>query len=348
MIKILIVDDSETEIAILRQIFYLAKDFEVVGCAKNGEEAVKLVEVLNPDLITMDIQMPIMNGFEATRLIMERCPKPIVVISSKLNDTLLNASFKALEAGALTVIDKPTNIGGSDFNRTCKYIIDVVRGMAEVKVIKRRFNFKKTVPEKIIKPQVNFVGIGCKLIAIGASVGGPQALKLILEKLPKNFSIPIVIVQHMADGFINGFAQWLNDEVELQVKPVGNGEILQPGTVYLAPDFFHFQVELFANRLSAKLVKGPLVSGFCPSITELFKSVAKACGSQSVGVLLTGMGTDGAQGLLTMKTARSHTIIQDKESSVVFGMSSVAQSLHAVDKVMDLGSIANYLMSIAE
>lgn len=344
MIKILIVDDSETEIAILKQIFSMAKDLEVVGCAKNGKDAIELVEILNPDLITMDIQMPVMNGFEATRQIMQKNPKPIVVISSRLNDITLNASFRALEAGALTVLAKPENIGSKNFNKDCKYMIDIIRGMAEIKSIKRRFFLKKPLENTIDYPDsIENVKTKYKLIAMGASVGGPQALKFILDKLPPNFPIPIVIVQHITPGFLGGFVQWLNDEIALHVKIAESDEVVVSGNVYLAPDLFHLKID--AN-LVVRLIKSPLVSGFCPSITELFSSVAQACGKYGIGILLTGMGHDGAQGLLAMKNAKARTIIQDRASSVVFGMAAVAQSLHAADKVMSLESIANYLISV--
>lgn len=346
MINILIVDDSETEIAILKHLFESEVDFKVVGCAKNGAEAVKLVALLKPHLITMDIHMPVMDGLEATRLIMSQYPTPIVVISSKLNDEALNATYHALEAGALSVLDKPTDIAALSSKRAHKQIIDTVRSMAEIKVITRRFQMAKT-PTPSVSTTTDYSGRKYEVVCIGASIGGPQALKTILAKLPEDFPLPIVVVQHMTEGFINGFAQWLNDDIALQVKITEQGEVLRKGVVYFAPDGYHLEVTRTHENLVAKLTKSPPVAGFCPSITVLFASAAKICGKNAVGVLLTGMGHDGAHGLLELKKALGHTFIQDSKSAVVFGMAGVAQSLGAIDKVVELDQIADYLTKLA-
>jgi two-component system chemotaxis response regulator CheB len=345
MINILIVDDSETEIMILKELFSKEKDFRVIGIAKNGKEAIRLAEFLKPNLITMDIQMPIMDGIEAIRMIMSHHPIPIVVISSKLNDASLKATFQAFEAGALSVLEKPGNISSPSFKNEKRKIIDTLRSMAEIKVIKRRFYAKDKKP-LIFPKSVSETNNVYELIVIGSSVGGPQALKNILEKLPSNFPIPIVIVQHMAQGFIHGFAKWLNENTKLNVKPAKNNDILKKGHVYFAPDNFHLEIARSQDALIAKLIKGKPITGFCPSITALFQSVAKACGKNTIGILLTGMGSDGAKGMVELKQANAHTFIQDKESAVVFGMAGVAQSLGAVDKIIELDQIADYLMKI--
>lgn len=343
MIRVLIVDDSATETAILKSILESVDNIHVIGTAKNGDEAVKLVPILRPDIITMDIQMPTMNGLEATRLIMEQHPTPIVVISSKLNDERLQPAFQALEAGALTVIDKSFNITSPTFAKTSKRIIDLVRTMSEIKVIRKRFHFNKSPQKSVYRTELPLTFGHYSLLAIGASVGGPQALKVILTKLPSNFPVPIVIVQHMTPGFINAFAKWLDDSISLHVKTACDGEILQKGCVYFAPDGYHLHVIRAQQNYAANLVVGKKTSGFCPSVTELLTSVAQTCGHQAVGVLLTGMGSDGAEGLLALKNAGGHTLIQDKQSAVVFGMAGVAQGLHAEDKVVELDGIADYL-----
>jgi two-component system chemotaxis response regulator CheB len=348
MIRILLVDDSATETLILQKIFAPEKDFQIVGYAKNGHEAIKLSAELKPDLITMDIQMPLMDGIAAIHVIMAQTPTPIVVISSSANDRSQHISYDALEAGALCVLEKPINILNPNFAITRQRLIDTLRSMSEIKVIKRRFNTAKT-----LLPNIPYVAPPTKpstfdVIAIGVSVGGPQALKTILEKLPVNFPLPILIVQHMTPGFITGFSNWLNEQVAIKVKTAEQGEVFKSGTVYFAPDGGHLEVLRQGVNLTANLVKGLPIAGFCPSINALLLSVAKTSHNHAIGILLTGMGHDGADGLLALKKAHSHTLIQDQESAVVFGMAGVAQKLGAVDKVVELTDFAEYLTRVTQ
>lgn len=346
MIKILIVDDSETEMAILKYIFESEKDIKIVGYARNGQEAVKLANLLKPNLITMDVLMPIMDGIEATRTIMSQNPIPIVVISTKTNDDTLKIAFQALEAGALSVLQKPININSPNFKNERRRIIDAVRSMAEIKVVKKRFHTASKKQNTV--PNIDVSYRNYELLAIGTSVGGPQALNIILSKLSADFPIPVVVVQHMSLGFIEGFTKWLNANAALTIKIAENQEVLKNGVVYFAPDNYHLVINRLNKDLIAKLVKMEPVSGFCPSITVLLSSVAKTCGKNAIGVLLTGMGSDGAQGLLELKNAKAHTFIQDSKSSIVFGMAGIAQSLGAVDKVIELDQIANYLTNLVK
>ncbi len=344
MINILIVDDSEVERTILTYIFQSAPDIQIVGYAKHGKEAVELAAQLHPDLITMDIHMPFMDGFEAIRLIMSQNPTPIVVISSTLNDKELNTTFRSLEAGALSVLEKPMDITSPQFENSKNHILHTVRAMSEVNVIKRRFSISAC--DKPLDVARKYIHRHYQLLAIGTSVGGPQVLKKILSDLPEDFPVPIVIVQHMTQGFISGFVKWLDDNIVLKVKNAEQNEILKKGTVYFAPDNFHLEVVSRNGKLISNLVSGDPVSGFCPSATVLLNSVAKVCGKNAVGALLTGMGSDGASGLLALKHAEGHTIIQDPSSTVVFGMAGVAQSLGAVDKVVKLDQFAKYLTTL--
>ncbi len=346
MIKILIVDDSPTEVALLESIFHHEKDFSIVGVAKNGEEAVAKVQVLKPDIITMDILMPVMNGLEATRAIMSRFPIPIVIISSAINNESMPITFEALEAGALAVLAKPIRDNDASYTKSRQKIVDMVRSMAEIHVIKRRFFTKKQENKLIHKPSSTETKRSYEVIVIGSSVGGPQALKTIFTTLPYDFPLPIVVVQHMTRGFINGFATWLNNNINLTVKIAEDREVLKPGTIYFAQDSYHTEIKREQGKLVIKLKTGPSVSGFCPSVTVLFQSVARICGSAAIGIILTGMGNDGAQGLLELKKAKAHTLIQDPDSTVVFGMAGVAQSLGAVDKVIELDNMASYLTRV--
>lgn len=345
MIKILIADDSPTETELLKRIIEEEKDMTVVGCASNGKEAVLLAERLKPDLITMDIEMPVMNGLDATQLIMQSNPVPIVVISATVNNKNLNTVFLALEAGALSVMDKVYNAFDPKFKQDRKRMIDLIRAMADIKVVKRRFNIVNknskiisNIPNHDAKQHLKY-----EILAIGASVGGPLALKMILSALPADFPVPIVVVQHMIPGYVEGLCNWLNNHCALRVKCAEDQELLRSGTVYFAPDNHHLHVVRKDKNLISNLQTGLPVSGFCPSITELLHSVSSTSGQKAVGILLTGMGSDGAQGLLELKQNQGHTLIQDSKSSVVFGMAGVADSLGAVDKVINLDQFASYL-----
>ena len=342
MIKILIVDDSPTEVALIQHIIESEKDMEVIGIAKNGREAIDLTAKLKPDLITMDIQMPIMDGLEATRIIMAQNPTPIVVISSMVNDESLAATFHILEAGALTALAKPVNVFSPSFEESREHIVDTLRSLSDIRVIKKPL--KKHLPLEHKTEHANIINY--EIIGIGASVGGPMALKTILSQLGPDFPLPIMIVQHMSPGFIRGFAQWLEENTHLKVKNAVHYEPLQKGTVYVAPELKHMESERVHEQLVCKLVDGPPVSGFCPSITRLLQSIAKVSGNKAIGILLTGMSDDGAEGLLELKKAHGHTLIQNQESSIVFGMGAVAQSLNAVDQVIGLEHIASYLTKI--
>lgn len=340
----MIVDDSPTETLILKRILESEGDIEVIACAKNGLEAILLTEKLHPDVITMDIIMPLVDGIEAIKRIMSSCPTPIVVISSKLNDDVLNASFRALEAGALAVLDKPSHITSPDSKLQLKNMISTVRAMADIKVVKRRFAVKSSAT--LESGEVNLREKHFEVIAIGASAGGPQVLKLILSMLPPSFPIPILIVQHMTAGFMHGFVNWLDTDANLKIKCAEDNEVLQAGHVYFAPDDFHLEVSRQSMHLTSKLTKRDPYHGFRPSVSVLFKSVAAVSGSRSMVVLLTGMGQDGADGMLEVRRAKGHTIIQDQQSAVVFGMPGIALTLNAVDKVVPLEQIAAYLMNI--
>jgi two-component system chemotaxis response regulator CheB len=346
MIKVLIVDDSNTETQILKNIFESDADLQVVACAKNGKEAIEFNKKYKPHIITMDINMPVMNGIQAINEIMSHQPVPIVVISSQL-DAEMQTTYLALDAGALSVMEKPIDINAPNFAYAKKFMISTIKSMAEIRVIKRRFNIKKhhilTVEQTKTKNDN-----GYEIVAIGTSVGGPQVLKAILSQLPTDFSLPIVIVQHMTMGYMTGFVKWLNDNVAIHVKEACHDEILQGGIVYFAPDHHHLEIERIKEKLISKLTNKPPVSGFCPSATVLLESVATTCGQNAVGVLLTGMGNDGAQGLLEIKHSHGHTIIQDEESAIVFGMAGVAQSIGAVDAVVELDKMSEYLIQLTK
>lgn len=344
MTRILIAEDSGVVSLLLKSIFESEPGMQVIGQARNGLEAVRMARELKPDLITMDIRMPVMDGFEATRLIMSSNPVPIVVISSNVDDEELRTTFRAIEEGALAVIEKPVGFGHPDFQAMRRDLVDTVRAMAEVKVFRHR---APTGP-----PPVAFAVAPAQrarapeIVAIGCSTGGPQALNALLGGLPAGFPLPILVVQHMSKGFIGGLAAWLQGNARLSIKLAEDRQKLEPATVYIAPDDRHLLVERGPDGLIARLSDAPLVSGFRPSATPMFNSVARTCTDRGVGVLLTGMGSDGAEGLLAMRRAGARTLVQDEASSVVYGMPSSALALAAVDQVVRLDQMPAYLRKL--
>lgn len=339
MIRVLIVEDSEVVAFLLTTIIQNAPDLEVIGRAKTGQEAIEMAQTLNPDLLTMDIRMPVMDGLTAIQQIMASHPKPIVVISSNVDDEL-QISFKAIDHGALAVLEKPSSFNDPDFESIQSEIVDTIRAMAEVKLVKRRFFPQQTAIQPASTAKLNHY----QLIAIGCSTGGPQALKQILSELPAHFPLPIVVTQHISTGFVDGLASWLDDNSRLKVKIATAHEPLQQGIVYLAPDNCHCLVNKARENYEIHLSPTSPINGFRPSVTALFNSVATICPKQSIGIILSGMGSDGAEGLLTMYEQKCLTIAQDENSSIVFGMPSAAIALNAVSKILPLEMIAQFLI----
>ncbi len=345
MIRILIVEDSQVVAMLLRAILDDEPDMQVIGHASNGQEALPLLDTLQPDLITMDIRMPVMDGFEATRRIMHTYPVPIVVVSSSVHDEELRIVFRAIEEGALAVIEKPRGFGHPDFDKIRKELVGLIRAMAEVKVVRRRILSPHLAMPATTPSAPGQMG-HCELLAIGCSTGGPPALKDILSALPLDFPLPIVIVQHISKGFIGGLVSWLADNVSLKVKLAEEGMPLLPSTVYFGPDDYHMMIERGSAGLVARLSELPPVNGFRPSVTPLFESVAAGCHNQAVGLIMTGMGADGAEGLLAMRRAGAHTLAQDEESAVIYGMPAAALALNAVDEVVALTGLPDYLCNL--
>lgn len=338
MLRVVVVDDSATARECLVQILSADPDIRVVGVAKNGLEGVRLTQQLLPNVVTMDIQMPVMNGFEATREIMITSPRPIVIISSSTRATDSENAMRALNAGALTLIAKPEGPGTERYELVAKQLLETVKTMADVKVIRRRRRADDDHPELThVAPKP---ARQVKIIAIAASTGGPPALQTVLGKLPKDFPTPILVVQHLAPGFIDGLASWLDSSLDVRVKIAESGEALQPGQVYIAPDDRHLGTTKYGEIY---LSKDPAMDGFRPSANFLFDAVAKAFGGKALAVIMTGMGRDGVRGLRAVHEAGGRVIAQDALSCVVNGMPGAAVAAKVVDEVLDLEGIANAL-----
>ncbi|RNC73318.1 MAG: chemotaxis-specific protein-glutamate methyltransferase CheB [Desulfuromonadales bacterium] len=344
MVKVLIVDDSASVRMFLRELLAADPEIEVIGTAADGEEAVEAVERFNPDVVTMDIYMPRMNGLIATRQIMETHPIPIVVVSGDLDAEEVASTFRAMEAGAVTALPRPQGPGHPDHETEARTFVQTVKLMAEVKVVRRwprRDKQGSSPPE----PRQTMIPAPVKAVAIGASTGGPMVLQTILAGLREDFPVPVLIVQHMAMGFIEGFAKWLNLTSALPVHIAANGERLLPGHAYVAPDGCHMLVEEEGTTIALKST--PPENGLRPSVSALFRSVAQAYGAQAVGVLLTGMGSDGAMELKRLKDAGAVTIVQDRESSVIHGMPGEALKLEAATHSLSPDRIAIALTGLA-
>jgi len=310
-IRVLIVEDSPTVRQLLERILNSDPELQVIGHATDGDEAVEQVRQQRPDIVTMDLHMPRMNGIEAVRIIMETAPTPIVVVSGQLAPADLDQTFHALTAGALAVVEKPSGLGGDLAFR----LVQTVKLMAEVKVVRRWP--KRVLPpaSKPLMPDASRAGL--QLVAIGASTGGPMVLHSILSGLAGKIDVPIVIVQHIASGFTEGFADWLGKTTGMPVSVGRDGEHLQPGHAYIAPDAMNMGI---TAALTIALSSDPPENGHRPSVSYLFRSTAHALGRNAVGVMLSGMGRDGADEMRLMADRGGVTIAQDPQTAVVGGM----------------------------
>lgn len=344
VIKVLVVDDSQAVAEFLTHVLNADPRIRVVGVASNGEESLEAVLRTKPDVITMDIYMPKVNGFEATRTIMETCPTPIVIVSGSASVDEVATNFHAMEAGALAVVARPPGPGHPDHAVQIKELVATVKLMSEVKVVKRwpRDKFRQT---QLLTPQVNVKKSSgaIQVVAIGASTGGPLVLQTILSSLPRDFAVPVLIVQHMTPGFVEGFVEWLARSSEVPVRIAAANEPLLPGHAYVAPDDFHMGVSLDHRILLAKEGKE---HGTRPAVSFLFRSVKAVFGPKTVGILLSGMGRDGAEELKELKDVGAITIAQDKESSVVHGMPGQAIQIGAALQVLPPEAIAKILPTL--
>jgi two-component system chemotaxis response regulator CheB len=355
MIRVLVADDS----AVLREalIHILSGDaaLEVVGTAKDGQEAVEVARQQRPDVITMDINMPRLDGFEATRQIMETQPTPIIIVTGSVEPGTVATSFRAVEAGAVAVVTRPPALGHPDYATAAQELVQTVKLMAEVKVVRRWARNRRNGNTEQLRPTPppapkrppdpnRHTAARTKVVAIGASTGGPLTLQTVLSALPNDFPVPILVVQHIASGFVGGFAEWLEQTCGRPVHLAANGVVPQPGHVYVAPEGSHLKVEM-GGRLA--LTHDEPENGLRPAVGYLFRSVAEVYGASAIGVLLTGMGKDGAEELKLMRSRGATTLAQDAASSVVHGMPGEAIRLEAADYILSPEAIGATLAELA-
>ncbi|MBN2323371.1 MAG: chemotaxis-specific protein-glutamate methyltransferase CheB [Spirochaetes bacterium] len=347
MIKVLIVEDSAVTRDFLQYVMSNDRDIEVMGCANDGEAAVEMIQDLDPDVVTMDINMPRMNGFEATKRIMEIHPVPIIIMSASWNPDEVRKTFLAMEAGAVAIIEKPRGFGSPDNDVMTKRLLRTVKLMSEVKVVKRWS--KKTAVKGETPPAAPGAGgsmqrkLALQLVAIGASTGGPSVLKEIFSILPSDLPVPFLIVQHIATGFLKGLVDWLVESTGFPLRIAQDGERAHAGYGYMCPEHRNIAI----NR-SGSIVLSETANdrSRLPSVSHLFTAALKAYGSGALGVLLTGMGKDGAEELKKMRDRGAITIVQNKESSVVWGMPGEAVRLDGARYILAPAEIARTIAAL--
>jgi two-component system chemotaxis response regulator CheB len=340
-IRVLIVEDSPVVAELLAGIIDADEDMEVVGLARNGREGVDLCRRLRPDVVTMDIRMPVMDGFEATETIMVECPTPILVVSASLGEGDLDICFNAIQAGAMDVVEKPESCFSREYVAASADITSRIRVVSRIRPIRRHKSYQREMSRR--RMEVLGGGAQGSIVAIAASTGGPAALARILGDLPGSFPWPVLVVQHIAPGFTEGFVRWLDTQTELDVRMGEPGQRPLSGHVYFASEGCHLGLDG-----GGRLILDPAapVDGHRPSATYLFRSVARAYGPRGIGVILTGMGRDGARGLVEMKEAGGVTLAQDEETSLIYGMPRAAIEAGAVDEQLPLESISRAILNM--
>jgi len=344
MIRVLIVDDSKVVQEFLYHVLSSDPEIQIVGVANSGEEAIEMVRMNEPDVITMDIHMPGIDGYETTRKIMEVSPTPIVIVSGSLTIKEEANIFRSLEAGALAVVQRPAGIGNPESALSQRELIKTVKLMSKVKITRlfppgRKPQIEQTEPSAFVQPFENYLK-RIQVIAIGASTGGPIILQRILSRLPEDLPVPVLIVQHIAAGFGRPLIEWLSFTSGIKLKLAIDGESILAGTGYIAPD--HFHMEITNDRKIRLNSKGP-ENVAKPSINSLFHSVALSYGMNALGVLLTGIGSDGTEELKFMKEKGGLTLVQDEASSTVYDLPREALRIGAADLSFSPERIAAFL-----
>jgi len=340
-IKVMVVDDSAVVRKVFREELSRERDIEVVGTAPDPYVARDKIVKLKPDVITLDIEMPRMDGLTFLKKLMKYYPLPVIIVSS-LTRKGGGLAMEALSLGALEVISKPSS--AYSVGEMSVQLIDKIRAVAGVRVEAKG----ERKPDKGTKAQTASKALSKtsnKVIAIGASTGGTEALKVVLTAMPPN-APGTLVVQHMPAHFTTSFAERLNELSSMTIKEAEDGDSLVNGVALIAPGNYHMLLKRSGAKYYVQVKKGPLVNHQRPAADVLFHSVANYAGSNAVGVILTGMGSDGAQGLLKMKEAGARTVAQDEKTCIVFGMPKEAIKLGAADKVVPLGNIAQTALNL--
>lgn len=344
MIKVLVVEDSSTVRDLLVSVLNSDENIQVIGTANNGREAVDFVKKTVPDLITMDINMPVMDGYQATAEIMSKRPVPIILISASSNPLEVSTTFLALEKGAMDLIEKPTSPNDPKFAKWKSHLIRTVLATGRLRLKKPRGRQQVSAVLSAPKVRIDSHSRSVKAVAIGASTGGPPALRSILTGLGTDFQHPVLVAQHMSARFMPAFCEWLANSSQMPVRIPDNGAPLEGGVVYVAPDSCFMGL-----RKSGRFHIQPADENgeLCKTVSHLFSSVLDVFGDEVIGVLLTGMGKDGALELKQMKDRGAITIAQDEATSVVYGMPRVAAKLGAAQYMLPIEEIAEAIIRLS-
>lgn len=348
-VKVLVVDDSAFMRKLITDFLSESPQIEVVGTARNGKEALEKVSVLNPDVVTLDVEMPVMNGLEALKQMMKKHPLPVVMLSSTTTEGAEN-TITAMQYGAIDFVAKPSGVISLDLYKVKEELINKVllASRANVRAISRDDEGEMGANQRI-RTFYEQKHQRKKIVCIGTSTGGPRALQQVLTKLPENIAAPIMIVQHMPKGFTKSLAQRLDSLSAIAVKEAEDGETLQNGTAYIAPGGFHLLVHEAKGSLTACVEQSPPRNGHRPSVNVLFESISALTDYEKIAVIMTGMGSDGTAGLRRLKeSGNAKVIAEDEKTAVVFGMPKAAIQANVVDVVVPLEQIADMIVKYVE
>lgn len=343
-IKVLVVEDSVFTRKAITRMLESDEEIEVIGVTGSGKEAIELAERLDPDVVTLDVMLPDMDGLSVLSTLMQEFPLPVIIVSA-LNKQAIVSGLAALELGAIDVIEKPTSLASDEIYHIARRLIASVKAASKLKQMVKKYNVRK--------PRRSFIGHWSgekkfKVVAIGSSSGGPAALKTLLSSLPDDFSAPILIAQHMPKPFTNHFAERLNKYTKLTAHEAKDGDVVEAGKVFIAPGDKHMLVQrsCITGKVTIRLTDEPRDAICKPSIDLLFHSVANTFGDRCIGVLLSGMGKDGVSGMLAIKRRGGKCIVQDEASCIIFGMPKAAIEAGAVDEVVPIEQMGEYLSSL--
>lgn len=342
-IRVLVVDDSAFVRRAIIRMFEGSGEIQIIDVASDGEMALDLIKKLHPDVVTLDIQMPVLDGLRALVRIMMECPVPVIMLSS-LTGKGGDNTLKALELGAVDFIDKSSAGGSMEFSTLLKELTEKIRTAAKIDVNKLNTSETPHLNHKTASPFTRLVDT--EVVMIGTSTGGPPALQSILTKLPADFPCPIVVVQHMSVGFTAPLAERLNRLCRLRVKEVNDGDMLEAGTVYIARAGKHLKICRHSGKLFAQLDTQPETTLHMPSVDVLFTSAAAVIGKKCLAFVLTGMGKDGALGSMEIKRVGGRVVVESEETAIVYGMPKAAKEAVMLERSEPLYHIADVMMGM--